>query len=172
MNKQTGITNPLDDPRLSSTVFFPRPDRPFGPEIPGVHDRMINVPEAQIRIRAFPGSKEAPIILFFHGNGETARDYDHAATDYASLPARLVVADYRGYGPSTGKPSLITLLPDAHAALPARAPRWPQRHPVQRGQALLRCHPRPAGAPVRAQNLAFPSRLFLLQHNGSLVKDG
>jgi len=117
MNRDTDLGNPLDDPRLASAVFFPRPDRPFGPAIPGARDHMVDVPEARIRIREFPGAKGAPIILFFHGNGETAADYDHAAADYAGLPGRLFVADYRGYGPSTGRPSLKAMLADAHAAL-------------------------------------------------------
>ena len=33
MNQDTAISNPLDDPRLASAVFFPRPDQPFGPAI-------------------------------------------------------------------------------------------------------------------------------------------
>ncbi len=117
MDHHTAFSNPVDDPRLASAVFFPRPDQPFGPTIPGVRDHLIKVPDARIRIREFPGAKQAPVILFFHGNGETAADYDHAAADYAGLPARLFVADYRGYGPSTGRPSLRALLADAHAML-------------------------------------------------------
>ena len=117
MDHHASISNPLDDPRLASAVFFPRPDQPFGPAIPGARDHMVDVPEARIRIREFHGAKGAPVILFFHGNGETAADYDQAAADYAGLPARLFVADYRGYGPSTGTPSLRALLSDAHAAL-------------------------------------------------------
>lgn len=117
MDRHASISNPLDDPRLASAVFLPRPDQPFGPAIPGVRDHILKVADARIRIREFPAAKGAPAILFFHGNGETAADYDHAATDYAGLPARLFVADYRGYGPSTGTPSLRALLSDAHAAL-------------------------------------------------------
>lgn len=117
MNRDTDLGKPLDDARLASSVFFPRPDQPFGPTIPAVRDHMVEVPDARIRIREFPGAKQAPVILFFHGNGETAADYDQAAADYAGLPAKLFVADYRGYGPSTGRPSLKALLADAHAAL-------------------------------------------------------
>jgi hypothetical protein len=65
MNQDTAISNPLDDPRLASAVFFPRPDQPFGPTLPGVRDHMVKVPDACIRIREFPGAKEAPVILFF-----------------------------------------------------------------------------------------------------------
>lgn len=109
--------NPLDDPRLASAVFFPRPDAPFGPEANGAYDRMHDVDGARIRLRVFPGPQGAPNILFFHGNGETARDYDHAADDYRALPATLVVAEYRGYGPSTGRPSIRTFLGDAARSL-------------------------------------------------------
>ena len=58
-----------------------------------------------------------PIILFFHGNGETARDYDGLSDEYRSLPVYFIVADYRGYGPSTGSPSVSSFLSDAHLCL-------------------------------------------------------
>jgi alpha-beta hydrolase superfamily lysophospholipase len=109
--------NPLDDPALASAVFFPRPDDPFGPQAQGAYDRVHDVDGARIRLRVFPGPQAAPVILFFHGNGETARDYDHAADDYRALPATLIVAEYRGYGSSTGHPSLRTFLGDAARSL-------------------------------------------------------
>src|SRR5690606_13667599 len=60
-------------------------------------------------------------ILFFHGNGEVAADYDDIAPLSFTLGAALLVADYRGYGWSTGKPLTTTPLPDAEtffAAMP------------------------------------------------------
>ncbi len=111
------------DPRLMSTVasaiFYPRPDMPYGPEAPGAFDDMVEVEEGvQLRLRFFLAEeRSAPSILFFHGNGETARDYDPAAEAYRALPASLVVAEYRGYGGSTGEPSFDTFLDDAQVAL-------------------------------------------------------
>mmetsp|Transcript_46179 Transcript_46179/g.108126 ORF Transcript_46179/g.108126 Transcript_46179/m.108126 type:complete len:885 (+) Transcript_46179:35-2689(+) len=57
----------------------------------------------------------APVVLHFHGSGETAADYLQPllAENYRDLPAHLLVADYRGYGWSNGEPSMATFLKDA-----------------------------------------------------------
>lgn len=78
---------------------------------------MFDVSGARLRLRLHPGPPGAPTVLLFHGNGETARDYDEAAEAFRALPAALAVADYRGYGPATGTPSFLTFLDDAHATL-------------------------------------------------------
>jgi len=57
-----------------------------------------------------PGS---PLILYFHGNGEIARDYDSIAPLYTELGISLLVADYRGYGWSGGFPTASSLIRDA-----------------------------------------------------------
>jgi hypothetical protein len=103
---------------IASAVFFPRPDMPFGPSAADARDHLFEVePTIRLRLRIFPAQVTAPDILFFHGNGETARDYDMAADDFRRLPASLWAAEYRGYGTSTGAPSVDTFLPDAHRTL-------------------------------------------------------
>jgi pimeloyl-ACP methyl ester carboxylesterase len=103
--------------RIASAVFFPRPDMPYGTEAGGAFDHLFDIEdEVRLRLRFFLTDAAAPVILFFHGNGETARDYDPVAGAFRSLPSSLVVAEYRGYGPSTGAPSFDTMLPDAHRA--------------------------------------------------------
>jgi len=93
---------------------------PYGPPAEGAYDHTVGLPDgARIRLRVYPGPDGAPGILFFHGNGETARDYDMLAGRFAALPARLMIGEYRGYGPSTGTPSLLTFLDDAHPTLDA-----------------------------------------------------
>jgi len=99
-------------------MFYPSPDRPWTQEHPVADDWMVDAaPGVQLRLRHYPGPDDAPTILFFHGNGETARDYDGIAPAYNSMPATLVIAEYRGYGPSTGEPNLLTYIDDAHVAL-------------------------------------------------------
>jgi len=106
------------DPRIASAVFFPRPDQPFGPAAPGARDHLFEVePGVQLRLRVYPAEPRSPAVLFFHGNGETARDYDPIAEAFTGLPAWLLIGEYRGYGPSTGTPALDTFLPDALASL-------------------------------------------------------
>jgi alpha-beta hydrolase superfamily lysophospholipase len=60
------------------------------------------------------GHHEWPWILFFHGNGEVVSDYDEISPLYHQKKINLVVADYRGYGASTGVPTLTDLAQDAH----------------------------------------------------------
>ena len=43
-------------------------------------------------------------VLFFHGNGEIAEDYDDLGPLFARRRINFLVADYRGYGASTGSP--------------------------------------------------------------------
>lgn len=58
-------------------------------------------------------------MLYFHGNGETVPDYDDVAPLFTRLGVNLFVADYRGYGFSTGSPSFPSMLSDAHVILRA-----------------------------------------------------
>jgi len=103
---------------IAAAVFFPRPDMPYGPSALGAKDHLFDVEDGvRLRLRVFPAPTDAVDVLFFHGNGETARDYDMAADDFQSLPAALWAAEYRGYGPSTGVPSVDSFLKDAHRTL-------------------------------------------------------
>lgn len=105
--------------QMSRTIFYPRQDMPFGPEAPFAFDDVFEAAQGvHLRLRFFLSQDtSSPNIIFFHGNGETARDYDYFAGDYRAMPVSLVVADYRGYGPSTGQPSFDTFLSDAHRSL-------------------------------------------------------
>lgn len=110
-----------DDERsraAARAVFFPRPDLPYGPELPGAWEHRFEVADGiGQRIRVFPAPDSTADVLFFHGNGETARDYDHTAPEFHRLGAMLWAAEYRGYGLAGGEPSMETALEDAHRAL-------------------------------------------------------
>jgi alpha-beta hydrolase superfamily lysophospholipase len=60
------------------------------------------------------GHHKWPWILFFHGNGEVVSDYDEISPLYHQKELNLVVADYRGYGVSSGIPTITDLAQDAH----------------------------------------------------------
>ncbi len=57
--------------------------------------------------------KDAPIILFFHGNGELVSDYDTIGPSYNEQGLGFIVADFRGYGWSDGEPTVTTMLKDS-----------------------------------------------------------
>jgi hypothetical protein len=56
-------------------------------------------------------------LLFFHGNGEIVSDYDDLASAWRQLGVQLVVGEYRGYGKSSGAPTLRSAVSDAHPIL-------------------------------------------------------
>ncbi len=101
----------LDRPEISQFIFYPRQDPP--PQ----DDTLVYPVEVEegvsIVCRFYPAPKGRATILYFHGNGETAGDYDVVSSLYTSLGINLFVADYRGYGLSSGTPTLGNMLEDA-----------------------------------------------------------
>jgi pimeloyl-ACP methyl ester carboxylesterase len=107
----------LDRADILRFLFHPRK---AGRTIPSGRVEEITVDvadDAVIGCRLHLGGKENPTILFFHGNGEIAHDYDPIGPVYISCGLNFIVADYRGYGISTGSPSISSMLSDAYASL-------------------------------------------------------
>ena len=103
----------LDQPFLLQFIFYPRKD--FTPCPGNAFDLSIVVGDSvSISCRFYTGHREWPWILFFHGNGEVVSDYDEISAFYHQKKTNLIVADYRGYGASTGTPTLTHLAQDAH----------------------------------------------------------
>ena len=71
----------------------------------------------QVSSRFHLVSKSAPIILFFHGNGEIATDYDYLSPFYNQQNINLIIAEFRGYGFSSGIPTVKNTQVDAHIIL-------------------------------------------------------
>jgi alpha-beta hydrolase superfamily lysophospholipase len=108
--------NPLtffDHPIINDFIFHPRPD--FNPSPPaGAEDHLFPVETAiSIGMRFYLSDPKGPHLIFFHGNGEIAADYDEVGPYYLPYGLNLLVADYRGYGKSQGRPTVGTLLSDA-----------------------------------------------------------
>ena len=107
----------LDRADILRFLFHPRK---AGRTIPSGRVEEITVDvadDAVIGCRLHLGGEENPTILFFHGNGEIAHDYDPIGPVYISYGLNFIVADYRGYGISTGRPSISSMLSDAYASL-------------------------------------------------------
>ena len=64
--------------------------------------------------RFHPAAAAAPTILFFHGNGEIVADYDELAPFYQRQGVNFFPVDYRGYGRSTGDPTVSAMMRDCH----------------------------------------------------------
>lgn len=105
----------LDQPAILNALFHPRPE--FG-QSESATDKsriMISV-EADIRIGArFHMAQRAAVnILFFHGNGEIVSDYDDFGPVVNQLGINFLAVDYRGYGRSSGNPTVTAMMRDSH----------------------------------------------------------
>jgi len=110
----------LDQPEILRLIFHPRPDYPLAVGAPGEQSLSVEVePGISIGARLYAAPSDAPAILYWHGNGEIAADYDAFAPLYTGMGITLLVADYRGYGMSTGTPTCSNLLSDAAAVFRA-----------------------------------------------------
>lgn len=109
----------FDTEEFSERLFFPTPRRSPCPSL--ATDMRVEVEGAVLHLRRHDilDASVAPTVLLFHGNGETVSDYDGIARSFAACGANLAVVDYRGYGQSTGVPSLRAVIEDAPIVLAA-----------------------------------------------------
>jgi pimeloyl-ACP methyl ester carboxylesterase len=103
----------LDHPLLSGRYFYPWPnsfEEPFFVEGAGF----------RLGCRYRHVHDAAPTIIHFHGNGESVADYlGEFEEQIAALGANLLLAEYRGYGMSSGVPALSAMLDDVELIVEA-----------------------------------------------------
>ena len=107
----------LDRPEVLGVLFYPR--REIGGSLMSHDVHLVRIPIAEglsLGGKLYVASATAPVVLFFHGNGEIASDYDTISSFYTELGLTLLVIDYRGYGTSDGTPTATALLADARAS--------------------------------------------------------
>ena len=103
----------IDRPSILTYVFYPRDTFSTCPR--WGFDHFVTVAEGVVvHCRFYKENDNWPWVLHFHGNGEVVSDYDEIAIFYLKYGINLVVADYRGYGKSTGEPTLTDISHDAH----------------------------------------------------------
>lgn len=155
------MENLLDHPLIGQRYFFPRradvPD-PFWVESGGV----------RLCCCLRDVDTRAPTLVYFHGNGEVVADYlDGFAATINAMGCNLLLAEFRGYGMSTGTPALGRMLADAEAVI--RALERPQENLVLFGRSVgslfaLHCaatFPRAAGLILESGIADVPERLLL-----------
>jgi len=106
----------LDRPEVLMFLFHPRKEL----KVTGTksHDIDILIPvekDDKIGARFHMAEKQGPNILFFHGNGEIVADYDDLGPLYNKMGINFLPVDYRGYGRSTGRPTVTAMMNDSHA---------------------------------------------------------
>ena len=100
----------FDHPDITMHLFHPRENdtRDDDQFTIAVEDKVV------IGAKLHLAGKNAPTILFFHGNGEIVSDYDDLGPIFTREGINLMIADYRGYGQSTGTPRVSSMIRDAH----------------------------------------------------------
>ena len=107
----------LDIPEVNERLFHPRPqyDQSKFIQRQGKPPEDLLVPVEDgvlVGCRFHSAGPAAPSILFFHGNGEIAADYDDLGPIYAGMGMNFFAIDYRGYGRSTGTPTVSSMMAD------------------------------------------------------------
>lgn len=119
MNIREKSYDKLAHPAIKAAIFYPRQDWQE-PLIPTFEYEVEVESGVRLPLRFHLGAAEsaAPNLLFFHGNGEVATDYDDLAPRFNAAGMNLVVAEYRGYGRAGGAPSVAALIHDPRQLLP------------------------------------------------------
>ncbi len=110
----------IDSSMLLNFLFYPRRD--FSDPPGGAKDLMVSVADGvAVHCRLYTGDNpvDAPCLLYFHGNGEVVSDYDYISPYFLKKGIKIAVADYRGYGKSSGRPSFQSVVSDAPKILDA-----------------------------------------------------
>ena len=99
----------LNHPLICERYFFPR-------GAPPIDSHSINVPGATLACWSDRRDVRLPLLVHFHGNGELVHDWIRPLGAFTErVGFRLFLAEYRGYGASTGRPELGRLLDDVGA---------------------------------------------------------
>jgi pimeloyl-ACP methyl ester carboxylesterase len=107
------MSSVFDSQAFNENLFFPRQDT--APSPVNSDDIEVDVESGiTIHVRRHPSTVARFSLLFFHGNGEIVSDYDNLAEHFNGMGAELIVVDFRGYGRSSGFPTLRSTLEDAH----------------------------------------------------------
>ncbi|MBL7225960.1 MAG: alpha/beta fold hydrolase [Desulfobacteraceae bacterium] len=105
----------LDRPEILTFLFHPRPE--WGDPGSGDRGEDLLIPvemDVVVGARFHMAEESAPNILFFHGNGEIVADYDELGSAYNRIGINFLPVDYRGYGRSTGQPTITAMMRDCH----------------------------------------------------------
>ncbi len=105
----------LDVPEVLAVLFHPRPELESTPAVAPSCDVMIPVAaDVSIGARFHLAGESATNILFFHGNGEIVADYHDLGALYTRMGINFLAVDYRGYGRSGGRPTVVSVMQDCH----------------------------------------------------------
>ena len=106
---------------LQRAMLFPIPSSgriaPSAAGFPQVEEHVLTTVDGEkIIVWHMPAKPRRPVILYFHGNGDTLAGFFARFRDMIADGTGVVAPAYRGYSGSSGRPSEQGLLRDAEAA--------------------------------------------------------
>jgi alpha-beta hydrolase superfamily lysophospholipase len=116
----------LDVPDVLMRLFHPRPESPTESSTSARELLIPAAPGVVLGARWYSADKEAPTLLFFHGNGEIVADYEELGPIYVRMGFNFFPVDYRGYGRSSGSPTVSSMMEDCRKIF-AFAQEWLQK---------------------------------------------
>jgi pimeloyl-ACP methyl ester carboxylesterase len=102
----------LDVPDVLLRLFHPRPESPSESSTSAREILIPAAPGVVLGARWYSAGETAPTLLFFHGNGEIVADYEELGPFYVRLGFNFFPVDYRGFGRSTGSPTVTAMMQD------------------------------------------------------------
>lgn len=102
----------LDRPEVLRFLFHPRPE--IRDQDPGIAVAIPVADGISIGGSFHMADKKGANILFFHGNGEIVSDYSDLGPLYNRMGINFLPVDYRGYGRSSGTPTVSAMMQDCH----------------------------------------------------------
>jgi fermentation-respiration switch protein FrsA (DUF1100 family) len=76
------------------------------------------------------------LLIYFHGNTGSLKRWGKTAAEFTNYGYDVLAPDYRGYGKSTGKPSEVNLINDAHIFYQFALKRYKEEDIVVYGRSL------------------------------------
>jgi uncharacterized protein len=122
-----------------SLQYFPERQRmtPAAAGLPEAEEAVLDTVDGErVIVWHVPPRGEAPVFLYFHGNGGSLRWREERFRALISDGSGLVALSYRGYGGSSGRPSERGLTEDASAAYAFAVARYPAQRIVLWGESL------------------------------------
>ncbi len=103
----------FDSAEIVSALFHPRKE----PKLVAWPDNVTHLsipvaPKVNLGAVCHHADKQAPTLLFFHGNGEIAADFNEIGFYYSQQEINFMPVDYRGYGRSSGQPNVSSMMAD------------------------------------------------------------
>lgn len=118
----------LDSELLGQRYFFPR-RVPLAQPFP-----VAAAPGVELQCYRERTLEDRRTLVYFHGNGSVVADLLPLCGDFDGLGLDCFLAEYRGYGTSTGVPGLARMLPDVEKIFQALC--QPERELVVLGRSL------------------------------------